>query len=125
VRLCKGIYVEPPAIAYTDYEAVRANYVRALHERSAIDGAHLRDTGSASTRRTATSGYAYSLRRLQENPELAGTIACDTVERIFGRPGATGERWAGGRMNGSAAAGGIVGACRAPHCRACDQHDKR
>jgi len=30
VRLCKGIYVEPPAIAFTDYDAVRANYVRSL-----------------------------------------------------------------------------------------------
>src|SRR5581483_2527232 len=30
VRLCKGIYVEPPSIAYTDYDAVRANYVRGL-----------------------------------------------------------------------------------------------
>ena len=30
VRLCKGIYVEPQAIAYREYEAVRANYVRCL-----------------------------------------------------------------------------------------------
>src|SRR5947208_5535743 len=30
VRLCKGIYVEPPEIAYQDYEAVRAAFVRAL-----------------------------------------------------------------------------------------------
>ena len=30
VRLCKGIYVEPPSIAFTDYDAVRANYVRSL-----------------------------------------------------------------------------------------------
>ena len=30
VRICKGIYVEPPSIAFTDYDAVRANYVRAL-----------------------------------------------------------------------------------------------
>jgi len=30
VRLCKGIYVEPPALAFTDYEAVRANYVKVL-----------------------------------------------------------------------------------------------
>ena len=28
VRLCKGIYVEPPAIAFTDSDEVRANYVR-------------------------------------------------------------------------------------------------
>ena len=30
VRLCKGIYVEPPSIAFTDYDAVRANFVRCL-----------------------------------------------------------------------------------------------
>ena len=32
--------------------------------------------------------YEYSLRRLQENPKLAGYIAADTVGRIFGRNGA-------------------------------------
>ncbi len=30
VRLCKGIYVEPPELAYREYEAVRANFVRCL-----------------------------------------------------------------------------------------------
>ena len=30
VRLCKGIYVEPAAIAFTDDDAVRANYVRSF-----------------------------------------------------------------------------------------------
>jgi proline dehydrogenase len=30
VRLCKGIYVEPPTLAFTDYEAVRASFVRCL-----------------------------------------------------------------------------------------------
>jgi proline dehydrogenase len=32
--------------------------------------------------------YAYSLRRLQENPKIAGYIAADTVGRIIGRNGA-------------------------------------
>ncbi len=32
VRICKGIYVEPEEIAYTDYEEVRANYVRVLEQ---------------------------------------------------------------------------------------------
>src|SRR3712207_4914638 len=32
VRLCKGIYVEPAEIAFQDYQAVRANFVRALEE---------------------------------------------------------------------------------------------
>src|SRR5437868_6411204 len=30
VRLCKGIYIEPVEIAYHEFEAVRANYVRSL-----------------------------------------------------------------------------------------------
>jgi proline dehydrogenase len=32
--------------------------------------------------------YAYSLRRLQENPRIAGYIATDTVGRLLGRNGA-------------------------------------
>src|SRR5947207_5057236 len=32
VRLCKGIYVEPPEIAFRDFDAVRANFVEALGE---------------------------------------------------------------------------------------------
>jgi proline dehydrogenase len=32
--------------------------------------------------------YAYSLRRLQENPRIAGYIAADTVGRLLGRNGA-------------------------------------
>jgi proline dehydrogenase len=32
VRLCKGIYVEPPLIAYRDFDAVRQNFVLALRE---------------------------------------------------------------------------------------------
>jgi hypothetical protein len=30
VRICKGIYVEPPELAYQGYEEVRANFIRAL-----------------------------------------------------------------------------------------------
>src|ERR1035437_3399955 len=29
-RLCKGIYIEPPAIAYKDKEVIRTNYVKDL-----------------------------------------------------------------------------------------------
>ena len=32
VRLCKGIYVEPPLIAFRDFEAVQQNFVLALGE---------------------------------------------------------------------------------------------
>jgi proline dehydrogenase len=32
VRLCKGIYIEPPLIAYRDFDHVRENFVRCLSE---------------------------------------------------------------------------------------------
>ena len=45
-----------------------------------------------------TQWYEYSLRRLQENPKIAGYIAGDTVGRIFGRSSwphglCSGGRW--------------------------------
>jgi proline dehydrogenase len=127
VRLCKGIYVEPPAIAYADYDAVRANYVRALddllaagayvgvatHDEWLIGQALPRVAGMEPTdyefqmllgvreqraRELVAAGhrlrvyvpfgrhwYQYSLRRLQENPAMAGTIARATVGRVLGR----------------------------------------
>src|SRR5207253_6842889 len=30
VRICKGIYVEPPELAYQGYDEVRSNFLRAL-----------------------------------------------------------------------------------------------
>src|SRR5688572_29334393 len=36
VRLCKGIYLEPPDLAFRDFDAVRVNYVRALE--TLLDG---------------------------------------------------------------------------------------
>ena len=127
VRLCKGIYVEPPSLAYTDYDAVRANYVKALdalldggayvgvatHDEWLITQALRRVHGLATSdyefqmllgvrEQRATQlvaeghrlrvyvpfgeqWYQYSLRRLQENPAMAGTIARATVGRVFGR----------------------------------------
>ena len=132
VRLCKGIYLEPPDVAYPDYEAVRASYVRALEallDAGCYVGIATHDDwllGEA-RRLVAERGlarrdyefqmllgvqrqrgdelvaeghrlriyvpfgrqwYAYSLRRLQENPRIAGYIAADTVGRLFGRNGA-------------------------------------
>ena len=130
VRLCKGIYVEPPAIAFTDARAMRANFVRCLDALLDV-GAYVGDRDArrvaASARRCASSRerglgrdeyelqmllgvreerrdelvadghrlrvyvpfgeqwYAYSLRRLQENPAMAGTIARATVGRVLGR----------------------------------------
>jgi proline dehydrogenase len=126
VRLCKGIYVEPPEIAYRGFAAVRANYVQALealldlgcyigiatHDKWLIDQARrivgerglearvyefqmllgvrpelgdqlLRD--GHRLRIYVPFGrhwYAYSLRRLQENPKIAGYIAADTMGRL-------------------------------------------
>jgi proline dehydrogenase len=127
VRLCKGIYIEPAAIAFTDPDAVRASFVRALDEllaAGAYVGVATHDEWliSEALRRVesmdresyefqmllgvreqrATSlvaeghrlrvyvpfgeqWYAYSLRWLQENPAMAGTIARATVGRVFGR----------------------------------------
>jgi proline dehydrogenase len=127
VRICKGIYVESPSIAFIDYDAVRANYVRALDallESSAYVGIATHDEwllGRALERVAGMTSdeyefqmllgvreqrasslvaaghrlrvyvpfgeqwYQYSLRRLQENPAMAGTIARATVGRVFGR----------------------------------------
>ena len=127
VRLCKGIYIEPPAIAYREFEAVRANYVLVLEKlvaqgsyvgiathdeyligealRVVADVPHDRyefqmllgvrpdraDQLVAAGHRVriyvpyGTQWYEYSLRRLQENPKIAGYIAGDTVGRLFGR----------------------------------------
>jgi proline dehydrogenase len=129
VRLCKGIYIESPELAYQDFDEVRASFVHGLEELLDI-GSHvgiathdewLLDEG----RRLVTERgldhsqyefqmllgvrpglgdelvgeghrlriyvpfgrhwYEYSLRRLQENPKIAGYIAADTLGRLIGR----------------------------------------
>jgi proline dehydrogenase len=131
VRLCKGIYLEPADVAYQDYEAVRASYVRALEallDAGCYVGIATHDEWllGEGRRLVAERGlarddyefqmllgvrpdrgdelvveghklriyvpfgrhwYEYSLRRLQENPRIAGYIAADTVGRLFGRNG--------------------------------------
>jgi proline dehydrogenase len=132
VRLCKGIYIEPPDIAYQDYEAVRASFVRSLDalldagcyvgiathdewllregrrlvavhglERDEYEFQMLLGVRPARGDELVAEGhrlriyvpfgrhwYAYSLRRLQENPRIAGYIAADTLGRLIGRNGA-------------------------------------
>jgi len=127
VRLCKGIYVEPPAIAYREFEAVRANYLLVLekllgqgsfvgiatHDEYLIVEALRRVRGLPSDRYEfqmllgvrpdradalvgaghrvriyvpyGTQWYEYSVRRLQENPKIAGYVAADTMRRIVRR----------------------------------------
>jgi proline dehydrogenase len=132
VRLCKGIYIEPPDIAYQDYEAVRASFVHSLEalldagcyigiathdewllregrrlvaehglERDEYEFQMLLGVRPARGDELVAEGhrlriyvpfgrhwYAYSLRRLQENPRIAGYIAADTLGRLIGRNGA-------------------------------------
>jgi proline dehydrogenase len=127
VRLCKGIYIEPPEIAYREFGAVRANFVRALealldagcyvgiatHDewliaegkrlvaargltREQYEFQMLLGVRPALGNRLVRAGhrlriyvpfgrhwYAYSLRRLQENPKIAGYIAADTIGRFL------------------------------------------
>ena len=133
VRICKGIYLEPPEIAFRDFEAVQASFVQTLKEllesgsyvwiathdewlleqgkrlvaehglghddyefqmllgvRPALGDELVRD--GHRLRIYTPFGrhwYSYSLRRLQENPKIAGYIAADTFNRLLpGRNGA-------------------------------------
>ena len=129
VRLCKGIYIEPPELAYREFEAVRANFVLCLQALIAqgsyvaiathdefLLGEALRIVGEAGLARDryefqmllgvrpdradqlvgdghkvrvyvpyGTHWYEYSVRRLQENPKIAGYVAGDVVGRILHR----------------------------------------
>ena len=133
VRLCKGIYLEGPEIAYRDFDSIRASFVQALEELLASgcyvgiathdewlveQGQRLCNArglgreeyefqmllgvrpsmgdelvrGGHRLRIYTPFGrhwYAYSLRRLQENPKIAGYIAADTVGRLI--PGHNGS----------------------------------
>jgi len=126
VRLCKGIYVEPTEIAFREFEAVRANYLRSLealvaqgsyvgiatHDEHLIREALriVRAAGLEADRYEfqmllgvrsdradelvadghrvrvyvpyGSHWYEYSVRRLQENPKMAGYIAADLVGRM-------------------------------------------
>jgi proline dehydrogenase len=126
VRLCKGIYLEPEAVAFQEFEEIRENFVRALealldagatvavatHDDRLVeraldlvaryglgreeyefqmllgvrepladeivrDGHRLRIYVPYGRR-----WYEYSMRRLQENPRIAGYVARDTLGRL-------------------------------------------
>jgi proline dehydrogenase len=120
-RLCKGIYIEPAAIAYKDKEVIRKNYVKdlelmlkngnyigiATHDEYLVNEAYrlIRELnipkdkfefqmllGVREDLRNKINNdgykiriyvpfgkdwYAYSIRRLKENPQMAGHIFKD------------------------------------------------
>jgi proline dehydrogenase len=126
VRVCKGIYVEPPEIAFQEFETVRLNFNEALaalmdagayvavathddwliaealaqvEERSLTPGGYefqmllgvRPELGDELVREGhplriyvpyGRRWYEYSLRRLQENPKIAGYVALDTLKRL-------------------------------------------
>ena len=128
VRVCKGIYVEPPEIAYQEYATVRLSFVEAVaalldagayvaiatHDEWVIAEALalVEERGLAPSEYEfqmllgvreelgdelvreghrlriyvpfGRQWYEYSLRRLQENPKIAGYIALDTLKRFRG-----------------------------------------
>lgn len=119
VRLCKGIYVEPPSLAYTDAGSVRTSFMQCLdalleagayvavatHDERLIGEALNRNVPELQmllgvreerARELVAEGrrlrvyvpfgeqwYAYSLRRLQESPAMATTIARAAVGRAL------------------------------------------
>ena len=129
VRICKGIYLERPEIAFRDFDAVQASFVQVLaelleggsyvgiatHDEWLLDEGRrlVAERGLARDEyefqmlygiaeplgnRLVREGhrlriyvpfgehwYAYSLRRLQENPKIAGYIAADTLGRLVPR----------------------------------------
>jgi proline dehydrogenase len=127
VRLVKGIYVEPPSVAYKDPDEIRESFSLCL-DRLFAGGSyvgvatHDDELIHAATRLADEHGlgfadyefqmllgvredvgddlvadghrlrlyvpfgrrwYEYSMRRLQENPKIAGYIASDTIGRFL------------------------------------------
>jgi proline dehydrogenase len=126
VRICKGIYLERPEIAYEDADEIRASFRTTLrmlldddayvaiatHDEELIADALLQvrrrrltaaeyefqmllgvrpERGDALVRDGhrlrvyvpfGTHWYEYSVRRLQENPKIAGYVAADTIRRL-------------------------------------------
>jgi proline dehydrogenase len=129
VRLCKGIYLEAPSIAFQEFEVIRKNFVacldallaagcrtaiathdewligRALErvtdvDRKAYELQMLLGVRPERGRELVAAGhplrvyvpygqqwYEYSLRRLQENPKVAGYVARDVAGRLVSRAG--------------------------------------
>ncbi len=128
VRLVKGIYIEPAAIAYTERSLVNRNFVAlmndlvdrgcrlavASHDEALVGEArrlvdqrgltgeqfefqlllgvkeNLRDALIAAGHRVriyvpfGEAWYGYSVRRLKENPSIAGYVARDVLRGLGG-----------------------------------------
>jgi len=128
VRLVKGIYIEPPEIAYTERSLVNRNFVAlmndlvdrgsrlavATHDEALVGEArrlvdqrgltgeqfefqlllgvkeNLRDALIAAGHRVriyvpfGEAWYGYSVRRLKENPSIAGYVARDVLRGLAG-----------------------------------------
>jgi proline dehydrogenase len=124
VRLCKGIYLEPEAIAFQEFDEVRQSFVDSLDalfgagcrvgiathdewlieqalervaalDESAYEMQMLLGVRPERARSLVAEGhplriyvpyghqwYEYSLRRLQENPKVAGYVANDVLRRL-------------------------------------------
>jgi len=139
VRLCKGIYLEAPSIAFQEFEVIRTSFVacldallaagcrtaiathdewlieRALErvaelDRDAYELQMLLGVRPGRGRELVAAGhplrvyvpygqqwYEYSLRRLQENPKVAGYVARDVAGRLVSRAGGRGQSTASDR----------------------------
>jgi proline dehydrogenase len=129
VRLVKGIYIEPPEIAYTERSLINRNFIALLRElvdlgcRVAVathDDALVGEARRLADQRNLTpdryefqlllgvkeqlrdrliaaghrvriytpygeAWYGYSVRRLKENPSIAGYVAKDVLRGFAGR----------------------------------------
>ena len=139
VRLCKGIYLEAPSVAFQEFEVIRTSFVacldallaagcrtaiathdewlieRALErvaelDRDAYELQMLLGVRPGRGRELVAAGhplrvyvpygqqwYEYSLRRLQENPKVAGYVARDVAGRLVSRAGGRGQSTASDR----------------------------
>ena len=139
VRLCKGIYLEAPSVAFQEFEVIRKSFVacldallaagcrtaiathdewlieRALErvaelDRDAYELQMLLGVRPGRGRELVAAGhplrvyvpygqqwYEYSLRRLQENPKVAGYVARDVAGRLVSRAGGRGQSTASDR----------------------------
>ena len=127
VRLCKGIYLEAPSVAFQEFEVIRKSFVACLDallsagcrtaiathdewlierslervaelDRDAYELQMLLGVRPDRGRELVAAGhplrvyvpygqqwYEYSLRRLQENPKVAGYVARDVAARLVSR----------------------------------------